>query len=151
MERLQKFIANSGYCSRRKAEELISKGQVYVNGEMVTELGTKVSGKEDIVVEGVTLGKQTRKEYYLLNKPRGYICSVSDDKGRKVVTDLINTNEILGARLLSIHNIRFLTKLMEDIKTAIREDRLLDFKDKFLARYNAGSIKNASEKQNKKK
>ena len=93
MERLQKFIANSGYCSRRKAEELISKGQVYVNGEMVTELGTKVSGNEDIVVEGVTLGKQTRKEYYLLNKPRGYICSVSDDKGRKVVTDLIATNE----------------------------------------------------------
>lgn len=93
MERLQKFIANSGYCSRRKAEELISKGQVYVNGELVTELGTKVSGNEIIVVEGVTLGKQTRKEYYLLNKPRGYICSVSDDKGRKVVTDLINTNE----------------------------------------------------------
>ena len=93
MERLQKIIANSGYCSRRKAEELISKGQVYVNGEMVTELGTKVSGNEDIVVEGVTLGKQTRKEYYLLNKPRGYICSVSDDKGRKVVTDLIDTNE----------------------------------------------------------
>lgn len=93
MERLQKFIANSGYCSRRKAEELISKGQVYVNGEMVTELGTKVSGNESIVVEGVTLGKQTRKEYYLLNKPRGYICSVSDDKGRKVVTELIATNE----------------------------------------------------------
>ena len=93
MERLQKIIANSGYCSRRKAEELISKGQVYVNGEMVTELGTKVSGNEDIVVEGVTIGKQTRKEYYLLNKPRGYICSVSDDKGRKVVTDLIDTNE----------------------------------------------------------
>ena len=93
MERLQKFIANSGYCSRRKAEELISKGQVYVNGEMVTELGTKVTGNETILVEGVTLGKQTRKEYYLLNKPRGYICSVSDDKGRKVVTDLIDTNE----------------------------------------------------------
>jgi 23S rRNA pseudouridine2605 synthase len=93
MERLQKFIANSGYCSRRKAEELILKGQVYVNGEMVTELGTKVTGNEDIIVEGVTLSKQTRKEYYLLNKPRGYICSVSDDKGRKVVTDLINTNE----------------------------------------------------------
>ena len=93
MERLQKFIANSGYCSRRKAEELISKGQVYVNGKMVTELGTKVTGNETILVEGVTLVKQTRKEYYLLNKPRGYICSVSDDKGRKVVTDLINTNE----------------------------------------------------------
>ena len=93
MERLQKFIANSGYCSRRKAEELINKGQVYVNGELITELGTKVSGNETILVEGVTLGKQTRKEYYLLNKPRGYICSVSDDKGRKVVTDLIDTKE----------------------------------------------------------
>ena len=93
MERLQKVIANSGYCSRRKAEELISKGQVYVNGEMVTELGTKVTGNETIVVEGVTLNKDTRKEYYLLNKPRGYICSLKDDKGRKVVTELINTRE----------------------------------------------------------
>lgn len=93
MERLQKVIANSGYCSRRKAEELISKGQVYVNGEMVTELGTKVEGNESIVVEGVTLNKDTRKEYYLLNKPRGYICSLKDDKGRKVVTELINTKE----------------------------------------------------------
>lgn len=93
MERLQKFIANSGYCSRRKAEELILKGQVYVNGDLVSELGTKVTGNEIIVVEGVTLNKQTRKEYYLLNKPRGYICSVKDEKGRKVVTDLINTNE----------------------------------------------------------
>lgn len=93
MERLQKVIANSGYCSRRKAEELISSGQVYVNGEMVTELGTKVSGNETIVVEGVTLSKDTRKEYYLLNKPSGYICSLKDDKGRKVVTELINTKE----------------------------------------------------------
>ena len=93
MERLQKVIANSGYCSRRKAEELILKGQVYVNGEMITELGTKVSGHETIVVEGVTLNKDTRKEYYLLNKPRGYICSLKDDKGRKVVTELINTRE----------------------------------------------------------
>lgn len=93
MERLQKFIANSGYCSRRKAEELILKGQVYVNGDLVSELGTKVTGNEIIVVEGVTLNKQTRKEYYLLNKPRGYICSVKDEKGRKVVTELINTNE----------------------------------------------------------
>lgn len=93
MERLQKVIANSGYCSRRKAEELISSGQVYVNGEMVTELGTKVEGNETIVVEGVTLNKDTRKEYYLLNKPRGYICSLKDDKGRKVVTELINTKE----------------------------------------------------------
>lgn len=93
MERLQKVIANSGYCSRRKAEELITAGKVYVNGDLVTELGTKVENKDIIVVEGVTLNKQVRKEYYLLNKPRGYICSLNDEKGRKVVTELIATNE----------------------------------------------------------
>ena len=54
-----------------------------------------------------------------------------------------DTGEILGARLLSIHNIRFLTKLMDDIKKAIRENRLLDFKDEFLNRYNSGVIKNS--------
>lgn len=93
MERLQKIIANAGYCSRRKAEELILKGKVYVNGNLVKELGTKVEDRDTIVVEGVTLNRKARKEYYLLNKPRGVICSVSDDKGRKVVTDLIDTDE----------------------------------------------------------
>jgi len=93
MERLQKVIANLGFCSRRKAEELIAKGKVYVNGDLVTELGTKVDNKDIIVVDGVTLDRQIRKEYYLLNKPRGYICSVNDEKGRKVVTDLIDTTE----------------------------------------------------------
>ena len=91
MERLQKVIANMGYCSRRKAEELILKGEVYVNGELVQELGTKVDVNDKIVVEGVTLNKKT--EYYLLNKPRGVICSAKDEKGRKVVTDLIDTKE----------------------------------------------------------
>lgn len=93
MERLQKIIANAGYCSRRKAEELILKGKVYVNGNLVKELGTKVEDRDTIVVEGVTLNRKARKEYYLLNKPCGVICSVSDDKGRKVVIDLIDTNE----------------------------------------------------------
>lgn len=93
MERLQKVIANAGYCSRRKAESLILEGKVYVNGNLVTELGTKVNNEDIIVVDGVTLNKQVNKEYYLLNKPRGYICSVKDEKGRKVVTDLIDTKE----------------------------------------------------------
>lgn len=92
MERLQKAIANSGYTSRRKAESLILEGKVYVNGIQIKELGTKVSPQDIIVVDGVTLEKVNQKEYYLLNKPRGYICSVSDDKGRKVVTNLIDTN-----------------------------------------------------------
>ena len=92
MERLQKVIANLGYCSRRKAEELISKGQVLVNGEVVLELGTKVGRGDAIEVEGVVLSKDKNYEYYLLNKPRGVVTTTSDDKGRKTVVDLINTN-----------------------------------------------------------
>lgn len=91
MERLQKYIANSGYCSRRKAEELIEKGMVSINGKIVTELGTKVSGKEEIIVDGNLL-KREEKEYYLLNKPRGVITSVKDDKNRKTVVDIINSD-----------------------------------------------------------
>lgn len=90
MERLQKFISNSGVCSRRKAEELIVSGKVSVNGKVVRELGTKVSGNDTVMVNGNVL-KQERKEYYLLYKPREVISSVSDDKGRKTVVDLIDT------------------------------------------------------------
>ncbi len=91
MERLQKIIANLGYCSRRKAEELISKGKVKVNGNIIRELGTKVGSSDSIEVEGVILDKARAFEYYLLYKPRGVITSASDDKGRKTVVDLINT------------------------------------------------------------
>lgn len=91
VERLQKYIANSGYCSRRKAEELIKKGMVSINGQIVTVLGTKVSGKEEIIVDGNLL-KREEKEYYLLNKPRGVITSVKDDKNRKTVVDIINSD-----------------------------------------------------------
>ncbi len=91
MERLQKVIAQAGICSRRKAEELISNGKVRINGE-VAQLGMKVSGSDIVTVNGKTINKQL-KEYYLLNKPRGVICSSSDDKGRKTVVDLINTDK----------------------------------------------------------
>ena len=91
MERLQKIIANSGYCSRRKAEELIKKGLVKVNGQVIIELGTKASLNDYIEVEGKSIIKKEDKVYYLLNKPRGIITSTSDDKGRKTVVDLINT------------------------------------------------------------
>ena len=93
MERLQKVIASSGYTSRRKAEELIKKGKVYVNGEVVKELGTKVNYNDEIVVEGVTLARDIKKVYYLLNKPRGYICSTNDELGRKTVNELIASDE----------------------------------------------------------
>lgn len=92
MERLQKIIANSGYTSRRKAEELIKNGQVKVNGEIIRELGTKVSGTDTIEVEGTVLERNEKKVYYMLNKPRGVISSVTDDFNRKTVVSLIDTN-----------------------------------------------------------
>jgi len=85
-ERLQKVIARSGITSRRKAERLIVDGKVMVNGEKVTELGTKVSERDEIKVNGVPLEKEA-SVYYLFYKPRGVISSVKDDKNRKVVTD----------------------------------------------------------------
>ena len=91
MERLQKVIAASGVASRRKAEELIVEGKVKVNGQTITELGTKVSDKDRIEVNGEILTKEL-KEYYLLNKPRGVVTTTADDKGRKTVVDLIPTN-----------------------------------------------------------
>lgn len=94
MERLQKIIANSGFCSRRKAEELIQKGLVTVNGKTITDLGTKASLGDAITVNGKTI-KQEIKEYILLYKPRGIITSTTDEKGRKTVTDLIETENRL--------------------------------------------------------
>lgn len=94
VERLQKIIANSGYCSRRKAEQLIEDGKVFVNGEKVTSLGTKASYSDQITVSGHNL-KLENKEYILLYKPRGVITTTSDEKKRKTVMDLIETNNRL--------------------------------------------------------
>lgn len=92
MQRLQKVIADYGYCSRRKAEDLIKQGKVFVNGKQIKELGFKVSGNDDIVVNNVHLSK-TFKVYYMLNKPRGVISSTSDNLGRKTVVDLLETDQ----------------------------------------------------------
>lgn len=92
MERLQKVIANAGIASRRKAEDLIKEGRVTVNNEVVKELGTKVTTKDVIKVDEKEIRKEN-KVYYLLNKPRGIITSVTDDKERKTVVDLIPCNE----------------------------------------------------------
>jgi len=94
MERLQKIIANSGYCSRRKAEELISSGKVKVNGITITEVGTKASFSDVITVNGKKI-KSEDKEYILLYKPRGIITSTNDEKGRKTVMDLIESKNRL--------------------------------------------------------
>ena len=92
MERLQKVIAQSGVASRRKAEELILAKKVKVNGNIVSELGVKVSEKDVIEVNGTRLNRE-EKVYYLLNKPRGVITSTSDDKGRVTVVSLINEDK----------------------------------------------------------
>ncbi len=88
--RLQKFIADCGYTSRRKAEDLIIQGRVSLNGEVVTQLGTKVNPDNDVVfVDGQVLeSSSVSKLYILMNKPRGYVTTVTDPEGRKTVMDL---------------------------------------------------------------
>ncbi len=92
MERLQKVIAKAGIASRRKAEELIIQGKVKVNGVVCTTLGTQVSNKDIISVDGKIIEKE-ELVYYLLNKPRKYVCTVSDEHKRNKVVDLIDCKE----------------------------------------------------------
>lgn len=87
-ERLQKVMASCGIASRRKCEEIITQGRVYVNGTKVTELGTKVSKKDVIVVDGKELARESLV-YYVLYKPTGYLTAVTDNLGRRTVMDLI--------------------------------------------------------------
>ena len=91
MERLQKVIDQAGICSRRKAEELVKDGKVKVNNEVAT-LGMQVESSDTITVCGKLIRKE-EKVYFLLNKPRGVICTASDDKNRKTVVDLIKTDK----------------------------------------------------------
>lgn len=85
--RINKYIAHAGVASRRKAEELIKQGLVTVNGQVVRELATTIKSGDKVEVEGQPIYNE-EKVYYLLNKPRGVISSVTDDKGRKTVVDL---------------------------------------------------------------
>ena len=92
-ERLQKLIAQAGIASRRKAEELIANGEVSVNGEIVTELGTKADPETDhIKVGGKLINRKLEQRenfYVLLNKPKGFLSSAADPEGRKLVVDLV--------------------------------------------------------------
>jgi 23S rRNA pseudouridine2605 synthase len=85
VERLQKVLAHAGVASRRKCEELILNGRVKVNGEVVTDLGTKADAVQDKIEVDQQVIQTERLTYYLFNKPTGYITSVSDPHGRKVV------------------------------------------------------------------
>jgi pseudouridine synthase len=92
-QRLQKLIAAAGVASRRHAEELIAAGRVTVNGEVIKELGSKADPEKDhIKVNGKLINPQLQsreKVYVLLNKPKGYLSSVSDPEGRPLVTELL--------------------------------------------------------------
>lgn len=90
LERLQKIIAAAGVASRRKAEELILDGSVTVNGRIVRELGTKADPEKDAIkVGGKLIHLPQKKTYIALNKPKGYITSMSDPQGRPVVIELL--------------------------------------------------------------
>ena len=92
--RLQKLLANSGICSRRKAEEYILAGKVKVNGKIITELGTKVNpAKDEVTFEGKVVKNVEDKIYILLNKPIGYVTTAKDQFNRETVLDLINIKE----------------------------------------------------------
>ena len=87
--RLQAFLAHCGVASRRACEQIILDGRVSVNGNIVTELGTKVSAGDEVLVDGKSVHLEQKKRYVLLNKPAGFVCSSSDEKGREVAADLL--------------------------------------------------------------
>lgn len=89
--RLNKYIASSGLCSRRKADELIESGVVMVNGKKVTELGFSVKPKDKVFVNGKLI-HPIKHEYYRFYKPAGYITTADDEKGRKTIYDLLPEN-----------------------------------------------------------
>ncbi|MBQ7086424.1 MAG: rRNA pseudouridine synthase [Clostridia bacterium] len=91
-EKLQKIIAAAGVCSRRKAEELISEGRVAVNG-IAAAIGDKAGDLDEITIDGKPLPKKSENVYFMLNKPKGYVTTAADEKGRKNVTELINEPE----------------------------------------------------------
>ena len=87
--RINKFLAEKGVASRRHADEMISAGRVQINGAVAT-LGANVEETDEVLVDGVLLSREEKKEeYYIMNKPKGVICTVSDDRGRKTVMDLL--------------------------------------------------------------
>ena len=86
--RINKFLAESGVCSRRTADKLIEDGVVYINGK-VANIGDEVEESDNVKVNGKTVKPVKKYEYYIMNKPKGYVSTVKDDKGRKTVMDLL--------------------------------------------------------------
>ena len=137
-ERLQKIIAAAGVTSRRKAEELITGGLVQVNGQMVVELGTKADLERDhIRVNGKLLQGVERRRYYMLNKPRGYVTTVSDPEGRPTVMQFfervrnvgrvypVGRLDYLSEGLLLMTNDGELANLLTKASTAVEKTYLV--------------------------
>ncbi len=87
--RINKYISDAGICSRRKADELLLKGDVTVNGKMITEPGVKIMPGDTVAVSGNVVSTKRRYEYIILNKPKDYITTTQDEKGRKTVLDIV--------------------------------------------------------------
>lgn len=90
--RLNKFIAESGFCSRRKADEYIAAGKVKINNKPVVTLGTTIDpGIDEVIIDGKVIGQKSQRLVYLLNKPRGVVTTTDDPQGRKTVLDFVPT------------------------------------------------------------
>lgn len=108
--RLQAYIAHCGVASRRASEQIILDGRVAVNGKVITELGTKVTDEDEITVDGKKIKLESKKRYVLLNKPAGFVCSSSDEKGRAVAADLLK--EKYSERLYNVGRLDMYSKGM---------------------------------------
>lgn len=102
--RLNKYIASSGICSRRKADELIEQGVVSVNGKKITELGYLVTEKDKVFINNEIV-KPKKHEYYKFYKPTGYITTLEDEKDRKIIYDILPAN---------LHNLKPVGRLDRD-------------------------------------
>ena len=108
--RLQVYLAHCGVASRRASEQIILDGRVKVNGQIVTELGTKVTSKDLVTVDDKKIHLEAKKRYVLLNKPAGFVCSSSDEKGREVAADLLK--EKYSERLYNVGRLDMYSKGM---------------------------------------
>lgn len=104
--RINKYLAENQLGSRRKVEEYVKQGRVKVNNKIVTDLATDISDKDIVYFDNKLLTRRTEYVYYKFNKPKGYICSASDDKGRKTIYDIVKTKH----RLFSVGRLDYATE-----------------------------------------
>ena len=108
MIRLQKYLANAGVASRRAAEKMIAEGRVSVNDEIIREMGVQIDEDYDVVkVDGEAVKNTEKKYYIMLNKPVGFVTTVSDDKGRPTVMDLVSD---ISARIYPVGRLDYDTE-----------------------------------------